>query len=96
VSTITHETGRELALEQIRVPDNVRALDDAHVQALARSIALQGMLVPIVVCSDGDDFELVAGFHRIAAALRVQPAARSRMMHRRLTGQRPAVFRASA
>jgi hypothetical protein len=26
------------------------------------------MLVPVVVCGDGDAFELVAGFHRIAAA----------------------------
>jgi ParB/RepB/Spo0J family partition protein len=68
VSTITEQTGRQVALEQIRVPDNVRALDEAHVQALAGSIALQGMLVPVVVCGDGDVFELVAGFHRIAAA----------------------------
>jgi ParB/RepB/Spo0J family partition protein len=68
VSTITYETGRQVALEQIRVPDNVRALDDAHVEALAGSIALQGMLVPVVVRSDGEGFELVAGFHRVAAA----------------------------
>ncbi|MGH2948750.1 MAG: ParB/RepB/Spo0J family partition protein [Solirubrobacteraceae bacterium] len=68
MSTVTPQAGRQLALEQIRVPDNVRALDDAHVQALAGSIALQGMLVPVVVRSDGDAFELVAGFHRIAAA----------------------------
>jgi ParB-like chromosome segregation protein Spo0J len=33
-----------------------------------RRIELQGMLVPIVVRNDGDGFELVAGFHRIAAA----------------------------
>src|SRR5439155_25540666 len=32
------------------------------------SIALQGMLVPVVVRAAGDAFELVAGFHRIAAA----------------------------
>jgi ParB/RepB/Spo0J family partition protein len=66
-STI-REAGRRIALEQIRVPENVRALDDAHVQALAGSIALQGMLVPVVVRDDGGCFELVAGFHRIAAA----------------------------
>jgi ParB/RepB/Spo0J family partition protein len=59
---------RHVALDQIRVPENVRALDDAHVQALAGSIALQGILVPVVVRDDGDGFELVAGFHRIAAA----------------------------
>ena len=37
MSTITHQAGRHVTLEQIRVPDNVRALDDAHVQALAGS-----------------------------------------------------------
>lgn len=68
MTTTTQDAGRQIALDQIRVPDNVRALDDAHVQALAGSIALQGMLVPVVVRNDGDRFELVAGFHRIAAA----------------------------
>jgi ParB/RepB/Spo0J family partition protein len=68
VSTTIQEPGREVALDRIRVPENVRALDPAHVDALAGSIALQGMLVPVVVRDDGDGFELVAGFHRIAAA----------------------------
>jgi ParB/RepB/Spo0J family partition protein len=66
-STI-NEPGRRIALDNIRVPENVRSLDDSHAQALAGSIALQGMLVPVVVRDDGDGFELVAGFHRIAAA----------------------------
>jgi len=53
------EIGRQVALDRIRVPDNVRTLDDAHVQALAGSIALQGMLVPVVVRHDGaNGFEL--------------------------------------
>jgi ParB/RepB/Spo0J family partition protein len=68
MSTEVQESGRQVALDQIRVPENVRALDDAHVQALAGSIALQGILVPVVVRDAGDGFELVAGFHRIAAA----------------------------
>jgi ParB/RepB/Spo0J family partition protein len=55
-------------LGSIRIPENVRDLDQDHVDALARSIALQGMLVPIVVRSSGAGFELVAGFHRAAAA----------------------------
>jgi ParB/RepB/Spo0J family partition protein len=59
---------RRVALDRIHVPDNVRDLDAAHVEALAGSIALQGMLVPVVLRHDGDGFELVAGFHRIAAA----------------------------
>jgi ParB family chromosome partitioning protein len=68
MATTTHETGRHIALVDIRVPDNVRDLDPEHVTALAGSIALQGMLVPVVVRNDGEAFELVAGFHRIAAA----------------------------
>ena len=67
-TTATHETGRRVALGEIRVPENVRALDPEHVKALAGSIKLQGMLVPVVVRDDGHGFELVAGFHRIAAA----------------------------
>src|SRR5215211_7108147 len=62
------ESGQRIALDLIRVPDNVRSLDEAHVQALAGSIALQGVLVPLVVRPDGEAFELVAGFHRLAAA----------------------------
>ena len=68
MTTPTQETGREVALDRIRVPDNVRALDAEHVEALAGSIKLQGMLVPLVVRENGHGFELVAGFHRIAAA----------------------------
>jgi ParB/RepB/Spo0J family partition protein len=68
VSTTIQGTGRQVALDQIRVPENVRALDRAHVDALAGSIKLQGILVPVVVRDDGDGYELVAGFHRIAAA----------------------------
>jgi hypothetical protein len=67
MSTI-QESGQRIALDRIRVPDNVRSLDEAHVQSLAGSIALQGALVPLVVRADGDGFELVAGFHRLAAA----------------------------
>jgi ParB-like chromosome segregation protein Spo0J len=67
MATTASEIGQQVALDRIRVPDNVRTLDDAHVQALAGSIKLQGMLVPVVVREDGDSaFELVAGFHRIA------------------------------
>src|SRR5215211_1267035 len=62
------ESGQRIALDLIRVPDNVRSLDEAHVQSLAGSIALQGVLVPLVVRPDDDAFELVAGFHRLAAA----------------------------
>jgi ParB/RepB/Spo0J family partition protein len=69
MATITAEVGRRVALDRIRVPENVRALDPEHVKALAGSIELQGMLVPVVVRDDGENgFVLVAGFHRVAAA----------------------------
>lgn len=58
-------------LASIHVPENVRDLDQDHVDALARSIALQGMLVPVVVRPAGEGFELVAGFHRAAAAAKL-------------------------
>jgi ParB/RepB/Spo0J family partition protein len=68
MATTAVDVGRQVALDRIRVPENVRTLDDAHVQALAGSIKLQGILVPVVVRDDADGFELVAGFHRVAAA----------------------------
>jgi ParB family chromosome partitioning protein len=68
MATHTDESGRRVALDRIDVPDNVRELDAAHVQALAGSIALQGLLVPLMVRPAGERFELVAGFHRAAAA----------------------------
>ena len=49
MASISEETGRHIALVDIRIPDNVRDLDPEHVKALAGSIGLQGMLVPIVV-----------------------------------------------
>ena len=67
--------GLNVPLARIHVPENVRALNTEHVDALAASIALQGMLVPIVVCPakaeiavTDYEYELVAGFHRVAAA----------------------------
>jgi ParB family chromosome partitioning protein len=68
MATTIQQAGRHVPLERIRVPENVRALDEVHVEALAGSIKLQGMLVPLVVREGADGFELVAGFHRIAAA----------------------------
>jgi len=71
----TAAAGLTLPLARIHVPENVRALNTEHVDALAASIALQGILVPIVVCpveadvaATGFEYELVAGFHRVAAS----------------------------
>jgi hypothetical protein len=72
-STNRAATARRVALELIDVGENVRELDQAHVDALAASIALQGILVPLVVQAAGEGdgapgYDLVAGFHRYAAA----------------------------
>jgi hypothetical protein len=32
MATTIHEAGRRIALDEIRVPENMRALDDSHVQ----------------------------------------------------------------
>src|SRR3954468_4190984 len=56
-----------LALDAIRLRENVRDLDEAHVDTLAQSIALRGVLVPLIVRPVDDGHELVAGYHRIAA-----------------------------
>jgi ParB-like chromosome segregation protein Spo0J len=58
MATTTHQSERTVALDQIHVPGNVRELDAAHVEALAGSIALQGLLVPLVVRPAGEGFEL--------------------------------------
>ena len=56
-----------LALAEILVRENVRDLDDAHVDNLAQSIALRGLLVPLIVRPTDAGYELVAGYHRLAA-----------------------------
>jgi ParB/RepB/Spo0J family partition protein len=71
--TSTTASARRVALELIDVGENVRELDQAHVDTLAASIALQGIVVPLVVqgAREGDGaprYDLVAGFHRYAAA----------------------------
>lgn len=45
---------------------------ESHVSVLAASIALRGLIVPLVVRPDGERFELVAGFHRFAACQRIE------------------------
>ncbi|MGI8728734.1 MAG: ParB/RepB/Spo0J family partition protein [Solirubrobacteraceae bacterium] len=59
--------GAWLALDTIAVRENVRDLDAAHVANLAQSIPLRGVLVPLIVRLIDDGYELVAGYHRIAA-----------------------------
>jgi ParB/RepB/Spo0J family partition protein len=68
VAISTPVTGElRLALDEILVRDNVRELDAAHVDNLAQSIALRGLLVPLIVRPTEAGYELVAGYHRMAA-----------------------------
>jgi ParB-like chromosome segregation protein Spo0J len=81
MSTTTHASSSgalTVALDRIHVPVNVRALDIEHVDALAGSIGLQGLLVPVVltaargdVATGGWTYQLVAGFHRLAAVAKL-------------------------
>ncbi|HEV2923606.1 MAG TPA: ParB/RepB/Spo0J family partition protein [Solirubrobacteraceae bacterium] len=64
----TTVTSQRVPLDLIDLGDNVRELDETHVDALASSIALRGLIVPLAVRANGDRFSLVAGYHRHAAA----------------------------
>ena len=60
---------QEIALDRIEVGGNVRELDAEHVTALAGSMAVRGLIVPVAVRPlEGERFALVAGEHRLAAA----------------------------
>lgn len=58
---------KRAALDLIDVGENMRELDEAHVEALASSIALRGLIVPLVVRPVGERYCLIAGYHRYAA-----------------------------
>jgi ParB/RepB/Spo0J family partition protein len=65
----TPRRAQEIALEQIEAGGNVRELDAEQVTALAGSMAVRGLIVPIAVRHlDGERYALVAGEHRLAAA----------------------------
>ena len=68
--TTTARRAQEIALDRIEVGGNVRELDAEHVTALAGSMAVRGLIVPIAVRPlDGTSgIALVAGEHRLAAA----------------------------
>ncbi|HEX3509822.1 MAG TPA: ParB/RepB/Spo0J family partition protein [Solirubrobacteraceae bacterium] len=65
MSTVTAPA--RAAIELIDVGENSRELDSEHVKALADSIALRGLIVPLLVSPQGDRFKLIAGHHRFAA-----------------------------
>ena len=56
-----------VALELIDVGENMRELDEDHVNDLAASIKLRGLVVPVTLRPVGARFQLVAGRHRLAA-----------------------------
>jgi ParB/RepB/Spo0J family partition protein len=54
-------------IDLIDTGENSRELDPEHVKALAASIALRGLIVPLLVSANGERFTLIAGHHRYAA-----------------------------
>jgi ParB/RepB/Spo0J family partition protein len=66
MSTIAVES-HHVPLDLIDVGENARELDQAHVDSLAGSIELRGLIVPLTVRPDGERFKLIAGNHRYAA-----------------------------
>jgi ParB/Sulfiredoxin domain len=67
ITTLVNGGRQRIPLDRIAIGDNVRELDADHVDALAASIKLRGLVVPVIVRVAGDDYELVAGYHRVAA-----------------------------
>ena len=67
MTTLVNGGRQRIPLDRIAIGDNVRELDADHVDALAASIKLRGLVVPVIVRVAGDDYELVAGYHRVAA-----------------------------
>ncbi len=60
-----------LAPNDILVGDNVRDIDQEHVENLAQSIALGGPLVPLIVRPTSAGYELVADYQRCHACRRL-------------------------
>jgi len=56
-----------IALALVDEGENVRPLDLEHVERLAASIKLRGLISPLTVRPVGERFQLVAGHHRLAA-----------------------------
>jgi len=66
-TTARSTNNARLALDEITIGDNVRALDPDNVAALTASIKLRGLLVPLIVRPVDGRHQLVAGHHRLAA-----------------------------
>jgi ParB family chromosome partitioning protein len=62
---------RELPIDQIHARSDARLIDEATVGGLADSIGAVGLINPIRVRAHGDQWEVVAGMHRLAACKRL-------------------------
>ncbi len=60
MATVTVSPQLTVNVDLIDAPQHVREPDPEHVRSLAGSIALQGVVVPIVVRAAGERHELVA------------------------------------
>ena len=57
-----------LPIDGIIIENRLRELDPAHVETIAASMAERGQLNPVGVRFDGEEYFLVSGEHRLAAA----------------------------
>jgi ParB/RepB/Spo0J family partition protein len=62
---------RHIPLDLIDAGENVRELDQEHVEKLAKSISQLGLLVPLIVRPVGERFSIIAGEHRYAACEKI-------------------------
>lgn len=62
---------RELPIDRIFGRPDARAIDEATVGGLADSIGAVGLINPIRVRAVGDQWEVIAGMHRLAACKRL-------------------------
>lgn len=62
---------RELPIDQIHGRQDARSIDEATVGGLADSIGAVGLINPIRVRAIGDQWEVIAGMHRLAACKRL-------------------------
>ena len=53
------------------LPNRIRPPNEANVEELAKPMAEVGMIEPIIVAKNGPGYDLVSGFHRLAAAQRL-------------------------
>jgi ParB/RepB/Spo0J family partition protein len=68
VSTAVTTPTTLVDIDLIDASDNVRSIDQEHVEGLARSIKLLGIIDPLPMVQTGDRFKLVGGDHRLLAA----------------------------